>query len=157
MDGDKEWHELDQISLRKSIREVIYDLPADRYEERLRALLQLQTIVAEEIAQGFYPAVSHALQNSPKDTLSEARDLVERLSQDLTKLGIAIEHPKTGDAMWLRIAPTPPRSGESWFQIIPVGAGGDVRPERLPRPIPFLKLRPLPIELLNRTKSPPHR
>lgn len=157
MSDESEWDELDQTSVRKGLRKFIADMPEDRNEDRVQALRRLREIVSEEIIQGYQTIFSGTLTFEYKDTLADARKVVEMLSRDLAMLGLAIKHPRTAEPTWLTVAPTPPRGDESWFQLEPVDPSRGTRPERLMRPVLSLKLCEFPPQQPGRGKQPPMR
>ena len=140
MENKKNWSELDQIAVRKNIHDLIqYEMPENGYQDRVKALSQLRSIVNEEVARGFYMVMSHDLEVSPKDDALDAKKLVNRISSSLDELGLASQHPRTGEPMKLTMAKTPPKHGESWLQLESFHSRPGSFPERLPRPIPNLR------------------
>jgi len=157
VDEEEDWNELDQVSVEKGIREHIYDMPEDDYQKRFEALSKLRSIVMDKIAKGFYMSFSHIMQTHPKETVAEARTIVERLAPDLNSLGLAIKHPDTAEPMKLTLSKTPPGEDESWFQLEPMTAGSSARSVRLPSPLPFLYLCEAPTTYSGQSKGFPSR
>lgn len=153
-----EWSDLDQISFRKSIKEIIRDLPDDAYQARLTALSQLRSIVMDEVAKGFYMPFLGLMQHCPKETAAQARVIVDRAAKDLGTLGLAVKHPETSEPMRLTLAKTPPRDeNEGWLMLEPMLAGTNTRPMRIPSPTPFLYLCEAPLPITGIGKDLPRR
>lgn len=141
MDDNDEWSELDQHSVRKSIREVITSMPGDSWEDHVTALRQLREMVANEIASGLSGTLNYMLMHRRPTNLVDARFQADRMTRDLESLKLAVRHPHKDEVMRLTLAKTPPANEhQSWFQLEPYRPSpGDV-PMRLTHPLPELRL-----------------
>ena len=145
MSEPEEWHELDQASVRNGLRAIIRrDMP-DEYGDQVKALGQLMSIVREEVAAALTLNLHLFVRYHAKDSVADARALVEQLERDLSSLGLALAYPETAAPLRLTVAATPPRSeSESWLQIEPLQSGSRSGVQRLTNPPPPLKLVPEP-------------
>lgn len=141
-DEPEEWHELDQASTRKSVRDIMRRQMPDDYGDRLPALRRFMDIVHEELIGAVKGGVNAFIELSPKATPQEARALVEELDRDLSILRLALQHPQTGEPSRLTVAASPPPSPQQgWLQIEPVDRQHSRTPTvRLPRIVPPLDL-----------------
>ncbi|MBK7406448.1 MAG: hypothetical protein IPJ41_18085 [Phycisphaerales bacterium] len=135
---------MDQISVRKSLRDVIEAMPGE-YAGFATALKQFGALVRAESARAYTELLNLHLATAPKDTLGEARHLIEAIDNDLAELGLAIKAPGTGAVSRLTLATTPPvRPGESWFALEPLQPVRGLGAQRLSRPLPTLHVVPQP-------------
>lgn len=150
-----EWHELDQASVRKSLQDIIRDMPGD-YGDLRFALKQLLTITSEEIADALVGDLNRFMEYHPKKSLQDARSLVEEVERDLAGLGLVIQHPITKEPARLTVAATPPtKDTQGWIQVEALNSASKTPPMRLGDVLPRLDIMPEPPRptLPNRPRS----
>jgi hypothetical protein len=161
--GEEEpWHGLDEGQARLHIRKLLKDIElneVESYPRLIRQFANLRRLVQEEIGAAFQSSFSAFIEQHDCSTVPECRQLAARADKDLTTLGLAIKHPKTGAPAKLGVALSPPPEGQSWLQIQPLDASADHQPLRLSAP--FLLGRPMKeLELIPeppRQMGPPGR
>lgn len=145
MSHDEKWSEMDEVAVRKNLRDLMcFGIPEEGSRRHLETLKKVRSMFMEELASAVYLYLNHTLETSPKNTANDAWTLVNRISTELGQLGLAIKHPTTDKPMRLTVAATPPEHGQSWLQLEPAVAQGGRRDraERLTSPLP--NLRPCP-------------
>lgn len=151
---EHEWSDLDQVSTRKSIREIIRDDIPNDFGEQVVALQQLSTIVKEEMADALAPGLNTLLAIHPAHTREQATDLTATIESSLASLGLALEDPATHAPVSLTVAPTPPqREGQSWLLMEPLLKGAGQTPKRLTGSLPKFGLVTEPARDLYQDRS----
>lgn len=153
--NEKEWNELDQASVRKSIREIIKeDMPGD-YGEQVVALRQLVDIVREEAAAALKTDLNMFIRMSRSDSRRDAEALVTAVEHDLAALGLALRDPGTANAVRLCVTSTPPANREmSWIEMQPIGSAAGQPSKRLPSALPTFELMAEPPRDQSRNSLP---
>lgn len=146
------WGELDETSVRKSLRDVFEDMPDD-YDRHAAALKTFRRIVHEELARAYSESLGVRLIAESKDTRADAQALADAVNSDLADLGLSIRHPESGDPSRFVLASSPPSGlSESWLALQSVNSTTRPGKLRLARPVPALELMPTPLP-----PTPPHR
>jgi hypothetical protein len=115
-DDSEQWHELDQASVRKSIKELLKSLPDD-YSPRVAAFKQLDAIMREEMASGLRYVVNALVSHHPRESAAQAQQLVTLINGDLASLHLALKHPLTDRPGRLGLTAPSTDPAHSWVQV----------------------------------------
>jgi hypothetical protein len=99
-------------SLDDKIKELIPDLPED-FDNRALALAALNAASRRVIAAELAPALNQRIQDIPRDTLEQKKELARWVNDGLERFGLAVQCPNTGRPAKFRAT----TGGSSWPDV----------------------------------------
>lgn len=152
-EGRKEWDELDQSSVRKSLKDIVKEFP-ETIDDRLVAMKQLMALVYETVSYDLAQHLNPYMDHHKRETAADAKRLAEEVDTWLADLHLAIKHPESGVPCRIALAKTPPRSeNESWLELEPLDHSKHSARIRLPDPLKWLSIVAQPTRSANHTQQ----
>ncbi|MCC7390159.1 MAG: hypothetical protein IT431_15480 [Phycisphaerales bacterium] len=138
--GEHAWSDIDDIALRKALRDRLDALPDSQgHAQSVATLRRMSEVVQTELGSAYASLLQLAINDDNVESRAGAQRLADRLNQEMAGLGLAVSFPTSGAPARLGVAATPPPDDRhSWFQVEPLDTADRTPPHRLPFPLPRL-------------------